>query len=89
MKLSELPFFTGVMPSNSLATTLKAKQDNGSANMWQQTVAQYVISSLEVKPVSGDTVAINDEWALVIREVDATGGLRTIGLKRKDLPVVK
>ena len=36
-------------------------------------------------PVSGDTVAINDEWSLVIKEVDDKGKLRTIGLKREEL----
>ncbi len=52
--------------------------------MWDQTVAEYVKSSLEMAPVSGDTVAISDEWSLVIKEVDDKGKLRTIGLKHEE-----
>ena len=88
VKLGDLPFFTGVMQSESLVSKLKTKTDDPSTTMWQQTVAEYVISSLDTAPVSGDTVAINDEWSLVIKEVDATGTLRTIGLKQEKLPVV-
>ncbi|WP_201529806.1 potassium/proton antiporter [Psychrobacter frigidicola] len=81
VKLGDLPFFTGVMQSESLVSKLKSKTDDPSKNMWQQTVAEYVTSSLETAPVSGDTVAVNDEWSLVIKEVDNKGKLRTIGLK--------
>lgn len=88
VKLGDLPFFTGVMESESLVDKLKSKSDNTTTNMWQQTVAEYVISSLDTAPVSGDTVAINDEWSLVIREVDDKGTLRTIGLKQEKLPTV-
>lgn len=88
VKLGDLPFFTGVMESESLVDKLKSKSDNTATNMWQQTVAEYVISSLDTAPVSGDTVAINDEWSLVIREVDGKGTLRTIGLKQEKLPTV-
>ncbi|ALF60559.1 potassium/proton antiporter [Psychrobacter urativorans] len=88
VKLGDLPFFTGVMESESLVTKLKSKTDDTSTNMWQQTVAEYIVSSLDTAPVSGDTVAINDEWSLVIKEVDAKGTLRTIGLKQEKLPVV-
>ncbi|WP_201618405.1 potassium/proton antiporter, partial [Psychrobacter urativorans] len=83
VKLGDLPFFTGVMQSESLVSKLKSKTDDPSKNMWQQTVAEYVTSSLETAPVSGDTVAVNDEWSLVIKEVDSKGKLRTIGLKRQ------
>ncbi|TXD97865.1 potassium/proton antiporter [Psychrobacter frigidicola] len=84
VKLGDLPFFTGVMESETLVTKLKSKTKDPSASMWQQTVAEYVISSLETAPVSGDTVAINDEWSLVIKEVDGKGVLRTIGLKHQE-----
>lgn len=50
-------------------------------NMWQQTVAEYIATHLETKPVSGDTVAINEEWVLVVKDLDQYGNLRTIGLK--------
>jgi cell volume regulation protein A len=39
-------------------------------------------------PVAGDTVAINEEWLLVIKEVDDQGRLRTIGLKQQEVPTV-
>lgn len=89
VKLGDLPFFTGVMQSESLVTRLRSKTDDDATTMWQQTVAEYVSASLDVKPVSGDTVAINDEWSLVIKEIDDKGGLRTIGLKREDIPTVR
>lgn len=89
VKLGDLPFFTGVMQSESLVTRLRSKTDDEATTMWQQTVAEYVSASLDVKPVSGDTVAINDEWSLVIKEIDDKGGLRTIGLKREDIPTVR
>ena len=88
VKLGDLPFFTGVMQSESLVSKLKPEADDTSTTMWQQTVAEYVISSLDTVPVSGDTVSINDEWSLVIKEVDEKGALRTIGLKQEKLPVV-
>lgn len=81
VKLGDLPFFTDIMASESLVDKLKAKPENTSKIMWEQTVAEYVIDNLDMKPVSGDTVAISDEWSLVIKEVDDKGKLRTIGLK--------
>jgi cell volume regulation protein A len=86
VKLGDLPLLTGVMESESLVTKVKSKDKETSKNMWQQTVAEYVIASLDTAPVSGDTVAINDEWSLVIKEVDGKGKLRTIGLKYQELP---
>ena len=86
VKLGDLPFFTGVMTSESLVDKLKSKPEDNEKNMWQQTVAEYVKGNLDMAPVSGDTVAINDEWSLVIKEVDDKGKLRTIGLKREELP---
>ena len=85
VKLGDLPFFTGVMTSESLVEKLKSKPEDPSKSMWQQTVAEYVKGSLGTAPVSGDTVAINDEWSLVVKEVDDKGKLRTIGLKHQDL----
>lgn len=56
--------------------------------MWEQTVAEYIKDSLKMAPVAGDTVAINEEWLLVIKEVDDQGRLRTIGLKQLEAPAV-
>ncbi|WP_350557984.1 potassium/proton antiporter [Psychrobacter sp. CAL346-MNA-CIBAN-0220] len=81
VKLGDLPFFTDAIQAESLVTQPKPQANNRSINMWQQTVAEYVIASLNMAPVSGDTVTINDEWSLVIKEVDSKGTLRTIGLK--------
>ncbi|MEN2752692.1 potassium/proton antiporter, partial [Psychrobacter sp. FBL11] len=81
VKLGDLPFFTGIMASETLADKLMSKADDPSINMWQQTVAEYVKESLDTAPVSGDTVTINNEWSLVIKQVDDKGAVRTIGLK--------
>ena len=86
VKLGDLPFFTEVMTSESLAKQLKSKPDKEAKNIWEQTVAEYVKARLNTAPVSGDTIEINNEWALVIKEVDDKGSLRTIGLKRRELP---
>ncbi|SLJ84321.1 potassium/proton antiporter [Psychrobacter sp. DAB_AL43B] len=88
VKLGDLPFFTGIMTSESLVDKLKSKPEDSSKSMWEQTVAEYVIDNLDIKPVSGDTVAISDEWSLVIKEVDDKGKLRTIGLKHEELAKV-
>ena len=84
VKLGDLPFFTGIMASETLVDKLKSKSDVSAKSMWEQTVAEYVIDNLDMKPVSGDTVAISDEWSLVIKEVDDKGRLRTIGLKHQE-----
>ena len=82
VKLKDVPFFTDRMKSESLEDTLNTK------NMWEQTVAEYIKDSLKMAPVAGDTVAINEEWLLVIKEVDDQGRLRTIGLKQLEVPTV-
>ncbi|MFI8554383.1 potassium/proton antiporter [Psychrobacter sp. NPDC077938] len=84
VKLGDLPFFTGIMASETLVKTLKTSDEDSEKNMWEQTVAEYVKSHLGTAPVSGDTVVISDEWSLVIKEVDDKGKLRTIGLKYQD-----
>lgn len=83
-KLGDLPFFDDMMQSDIVINKLKSKPSTPSADMWQQTVAEYVRSHLETAPVSGDTVVISKEWSLVIKDVDDKGGLRTIGLKYKE-----
>ena len=93
VKLGDLPFFTDIMESETLVDSLKSQADLAEQedetfqkSMWDQTVAEYVKGSLGTAPVSGDTVAISEEWALVIKEVDDKGKLRTIGLKHTELP---
>ena len=81
VKLGDLPFFTGIMASETLVKTLKTSDEDSAKNMWEQTVAEYVKTHLGTAPVSGDTVVVSDEWSLVIKEVDDKGKLRTIGLK--------
>lgn len=83
-KLEDLPFSKDVMSSTSLTAKLRSKPDN-APSLWQKTVAEYVKASLETAPVSGDTVAINNEWSLVVKEVDDKGKLRSVGLKRDKL----
>ncbi|WP_105245249.1 potassium/proton antiporter [Psychrobacter sp. Marseille-P5312] len=84
VKLGDLPFFTDMATSESLADTLKYKNPKNTESKWEQTVAEYVAQSLETAPVSGDTVEIDDVWSLVIKEVDDKGKLRTIGLKHEE-----
>ena len=84
VKLGDLPFFTDMATSESLADTLKYKKLKNTESKWEQTVAEYVAQSLETAPVSGDTVEIDDVWSLVIKEVDDKGKLRTIGLKHEE-----
>ncbi len=93
VKLGDLPFFTDIMESETLVESLKSQAGHAEQedetfqkSMWDQTVAEYVKGSLGTAPVSGDTVAISEEWALVIKEVDDKGKLRTIGLKHTELP---
>ncbi|QOD11877.1 potassium/proton antiporter [Psychrobacter sp. 28M-43] len=88
VKLGDLPFFTGIMASETLVKTLKTSDEDSAKNMWEQTVAEYVKSHLGTAPVSGDTVVVSDEWSLVIKEVDDKGKLRTIGLKYQQPSVV-
>ncbi|PKH80773.1 potassium/proton antiporter [Psychrobacter sp. 4Bb] len=88
VKLGDLPFFTGIMASETLVKTLKTSDEDSAKNMWEQTVAEYVKSHLGTAPVSGDIVVISDEWSLVIKEVDDKGKLRTIGLKYQQPSVV-
>ncbi|MEZ7503497.1 potassium/proton antiporter [Psychrobacter sp. Arc29] len=83
VKLGDLPFFTEVMASETLVKTLKTTDEAHAKNMWEQTVAEYVTSHLGTAPVSGDTVVVNDEWSLVIKEVGEKGKLRSIGLKNQ------
>ncbi len=88
VKLGDLPFFTEVMASETLVKTLKTTDEAHTKNMWEQTVAEYVTSHLGTAPVSGDTVVVNDEWSLVIKEVGEKGKLRSIGLKHQQPSVV-
>lgn len=88
VKLGDVPFFTDRMKSGSLGDSLNTKNEGSTKNMWEQTVAEYIKDSLKMAPVAGDTVAINEEWLLVIKEVDDQGRLRTIGLKQQEVPTV-
>ena len=88
VKLKDVPFFTDRMKSEPLEDGLITENKGGSKNMWEQTVSEYIKDSLKMVPVAGDTVAINEEWLLVIKEVDDQGRLRTIGLKQLEGPAV-
>lgn len=79
VKLGDLPFFNNSLPSSAKPNL--SQQQGTSINMWQQTVAEYITANLNAPPVPGDTVQIDDEWALIIKDVDSRGILRTIGLK--------
>jgi len=83
VKLGDLPFFAEVMASDTLVKKLKKTDANSQDDMWEQTVAEYVTSHLGTAPVSGDTIVVNDEWSLIIKEVGDKGKLRSIGLKHQ------
>ena len=83
VKLGDLPFFSEAMVAKPLVKTLKTTEVDSTKDMWEQTVAEYVTSHLGTAPVSGDTVVVNDEWSLVIKEVGDKGKLRSIGLKHQ------
>ena len=83
VKLGDLPFFSEAMVAKPLIKTLKTTEADSTKDMWEQTVAEYVTSHLGTAPVSGDTVVVNDEWSLVIKEVGEKGKLRSIGLKHQ------
>ncbi len=83
VKLGDLPFFSEAMVAKPLVKTLKTTEADSTTDMWEQTVAEYVTSHLGTAPVSGDTVVVNDEWSLVIKEVGEKGKLRSIGLKHQ------
>ncbi|OLF37952.1 K+/H+ antiporter [Psychrobacter sp. C 20.9] len=83
VKLGDLPFFSEAMVAKPLVKTLKTTEADIPKDMWEQTVAEYVTSHLGTAPVSGDTVVVNDEWSLVIKEVGEKGKLRSIGLKHQ------
>ena len=88
VKLGDLPFFSEAMVAKPLVKTLKTTEVDSTKDMWEQTVAEYVTSHLGTAPVSGDTVVVNDEWSLVIKEVGEKGKLRSIGLKHQQPSVV-
>lgn len=81
VKLGDLPFFDENAPSTPPNTKARYNKDGSPINMWQQTVAEYIKANLNAPPVPGDMVQIDEEWALIIKEVDNRGTLRTIGLK--------
>jgi cell volume regulation protein A len=83
VKLGDVPFFTDITKTASFDNSINHKTEGSAKNMWEQTVAEYVKQSLKMAPVAGDTVAINEEWLLVIKEVDDQGALRAIGLKQQ------
>lgn len=81
VKLGDLPFFDENIPSTPPNTKVTYHKDGSPINMWQQTVAEFIKANLNAPPVPGDMVKIDEEWALIIKEVDNRGTLRTIGLK--------
>ncbi|MDO4426498.1 MAG: potassium/proton antiporter [Moraxella sp.] len=46
-----------------------------------QTIEEYMLEYLSTEPVSGDRVVLNENWSLIVRDVDGQGRLRGIGLK--------
>jgi len=82
VKLGDLPFFAELQKAE--ASLPKNKQ--APISIWQQTVAEFVMANLTATPVPGDKIAVNEEWSLVIKEVDNRGKPCAIGLKHEMLP---
>ncbi|WP_201545172.1 potassium/proton antiporter [Psychrobacter sp. H7-1] len=81
VRLGDLPFFDESVSSTPPNTKVTYDKDGSPVNMWQQTVAEFIKANLNTAPVPGDTVQINEEWSLIIKDIDDKGTLRTIGLK--------
>lgn len=81
VKLGQLPFFDESIPTTPPNTKVTYHSDGSPINMWEQTVAEFIKANLDTAPVAGDRVEIDKEWALIIKDVDKQGVLRTIGLK--------
>ena len=47
-----------------------------------KTIAEFIMEHLTTEPVKGDRVRLNDVWSLVVRDVDAQGRLRSVGVKK-------
>ncbi|MDO4895940.1 MAG: potassium/proton antiporter [Moraxella sp.] len=48
-----------------------------------KTIAEYMDEHFSAEPVKGDKVYLNENWSLVVRDIDAQGRLRGIGLKHE------
>jgi len=81
VRLGDLPFFDESVSSTPPNTKVTYDKEGSPVNMWQQTVAEFIKANLNTAPVPGDTVQINEEWSLIIKDIDDKGTLRTIGLK--------
>lgn len=46
-----------------------------------QTIAEFMNEHFTAEPVRGDRVHLNENWSLVVRDIDAQGRLRGVGLK--------
>lgn len=51
-----------------------------------KTIEEYMLEHLSAELVSGDRVPLNDNWTLIVRDVDARGRLRGVGLKNNEKP---
>ncbi len=47
-----------------------------------KTIAEFIMDHLTTEPVKGDRVRLNDTWSLVVRDVDAQGRLRSVGVRK-------
>ncbi|MDO4441229.1 MAG: potassium/proton antiporter [Moraxella sp.] len=51
------------------------------SNARHQTVEEFMLSHFKAEPVKGDEVRLNDNWSLIVRDIDGRGRLRGVGLK--------
>lgn len=48
-----------------------------------KTIAEFMDEHFTAEPVKGDKVYLNENWSLVIRDIDLQGRIRGVGLKRE------
>lgn len=48
-----------------------------------QTIAEFMSEHFTTEPVKGDKVYLNDSWSLIVRDIDETGRVRSVGLKHE------
>ncbi|WP_169391740.1 MULTISPECIES: hypothetical protein [Psychrobacter] len=83
VKLGDLPFFADLKKAEA-----KQLGNPKAPSIWQQTVAEFVMANVATSPVAGDKIVVNEEWSLVVKEVDKNGVPCAIGLKHEALAAI-
>lgn len=68
-------------PDESLLTNVNGELLRTLSEHKQKTIEEYMLAHFSAKPVTGDEVWLDDDWSLIVRDIDDKGRLRGIGLK--------